>query len=232
MRRAARRPMPLPCGSSGEPCGTSVPVAIVEPAGSRWPNHAVHAPRVGDALQRRQQRDGGVAVAGREQRFGLVQHRLIEPRAAAARLIDDVGRDAFAHEVRIPTFALVGRRLERGARVRRAVHHDHGPAGRRAARRDLELHVHLADRDLLRRARRRRLARRRERHRRVLADLGHAADEEAALVLERDGTAREALRAPGRKQASAATASRAAVANRMRGMRRTSSLRGLASGAA
>ena len=63
---------------------------------------------VGDALQRRQQRDGGVAVAGEQQRFGLVQHRLIEARAAAARLIDDVGRDAFAHEVRIPALAPSG----------------------------------------------------------------------------------------------------------------------------
>ena len=34
---------------------------------------------VRDALQRRQQRDGGVAVAGEQQRFGLVQYRLIEP---------------------------------------------------------------------------------------------------------------------------------------------------------
>jgi hypothetical protein len=34
---------------------------------------------------------------------------------------------------------------------------------------------------------------RRERHRRVLGDLGHAADEEAALILDGDRTAHETL---------------------------------------
>src|SRR6185503_21060562 len=79
-------------------------------------------------------------------------------------------------------------------RMRRAVNHDDGPAGPRAARGYLELHVHLADRDLLRRARRRRLAGRRAGYRGVFADLRDAADEEAALVLDGDRAAHEALR--------------------------------------
>ena len=149
---------------------------------------------VGDSPEVRDQLRGALRVAGCDARFGLVQHRLIESRTPAARLIDDVGRDALADEVRIPALTTVRRRLERGTGVRGAVHHDHRPARRGPLRRNLELHVHLADGDLLRRGRRRLLARRRERDRGVVGDLRHAADEEAALILEHELAAHHALR--------------------------------------
>ena len=56
-------------------------------------------------------------VAGDELGLALVDHGLIESRAAAAGLIDDVAGNALADEVGIPAFAAVGRGLEARSRV-------------------------------------------------------------------------------------------------------------------
>ena len=117
-------------------------------------------------------------VAGDQLRFAFMDDGLVEARAAAAGLIDDVAGNALADEVGIPAFAAVGGGLQARSRVARAVNHDHGPPAV-LLRRDLELHVHLADRDLVRRER---LVGRRRRC--LIRDLLHAADEEAALILD------------------------------------------------
>ena len=178
------------------PCGISRPVRTFEPAGTRWPNHAVQAPLSVMRPKLGISSAAAFASPAASLRLGLVQHRLVEARAAAARLIDHVAGDAVADEVGIPAFAAVGRGLEARAGVRGAVHHDHRPAAAVFLGRDLELHVHLADGDLLRhrpdgaRARR---GRRRQR-RRVLGDLLDAADEEAALVFDDQRAAEEFFR--------------------------------------
>ena len=144
---------------------------VAEPRGPR----AV----VGDSAERgelcRAVRDVTVA----DHRGGFMDDRLVEPRASASRLIDDVGRDAVAHEIRRPALAAIGRGLEACRRVRRPVHHDDRRRVRFLVGRDLELHVHLADRDLIRIERLIRPG-----HGRVRRDFRHAADEEAALVLD------------------------------------------------
>jgi hypothetical protein len=77
-----------------------------------------------------------------------------------------------------------------------SVNHDDRPSGTGALCRDLELHVHLADCDLV--CHRKRWRRRRARGRRLLdhsvvCDFGHPADEEAALILNHQWTAEELL---------------------------------------
>ena len=97
-----------------------------------------------------------------------------------------------------------------------------GETGADAAR-NLELHVDLTDRDLLRRARRRGLAGRSARHRCVLAGFRHAADEEAALVDQGDGAAHEALGAAAGRGWKGRGGQQDGRGKLLRGMRRTSS---------
>ena len=84
---------------------------------------------VGDPAEIRNQLHGTLDVAARDAGFRLVKHRLVEPGTSAPRLIDDVGRNAFADEVRVPPLAAIRRRLESRAGVGGPVHHDDGPAG-------------------------------------------------------------------------------------------------------
>ena len=132
------------------PCGISRPVRTFEPAGTRWPNHAVQAPL--SVIRPKLGISSAAALASppASLRLGLVEHRLVEARAAAPGLVDHVARHAVADEVGIPALAAVGRGLEARAGVGGAVHHDHRPAAAVFLGRDLELHVHLADGDLLR----------------------------------------------------------------------------------
>ena len=115
-------------GSAGSPCGISLPVRIVEFAGTRWPNQFVHAPSSVIRPKPGIMSAPPLVSPADHLRFALVNHRLVEARAAAAGLIDDVARNALADEVGIPAFAAVRRRFEARAGVARAVHHDHRPA--------------------------------------------------------------------------------------------------------
>ena len=101
-----------------------------------------------------------------------------EAGAGAARLVHDEGRQAVAYRVGEPALAAVGRRVERRSGVAGAVHHDQRIL--EALFRDLELHVGLADDQLLG------LPDRRGR-RGIVRHLGHAADEESALIADRIG---------------------------------------------
>ena len=154
---------------------------------------------VRDPAEARNQRGRTLRVAAREARLAFVEHRLVESGAAASRLIDDVARHAVADEVRIPAFATIGCRLETGAGVRGSVDHDHGPATAVLLGRNLKLHVHLTNRDLLGsdwRWRRGRGGARtgRPRYDGVVGDLLNAADEEAALVFDGQRAAQKLFR--------------------------------------
>ena len=150
---------------------------------------------VGDPAEAGNQLRGHLGIAACQPRLAFVDDRLVESGASASRLIDDVAWDAVADEVGIPTLASIRRRLEARSRVRRPVHHDHRPSAVVLLCRDLELDVHLADRDLLwrRRLRRRSAGRGRSGSTRVVGDLGNAADEEASLVFDDERAAKELL---------------------------------------
>ena len=132
-----------------------MPVRIVEFAGTRWPNQVVQAPSSVIRPNAGISSVPALDVAAHDLGFSLVDHGLVEPGAAAPGLIDDVARHALAHEVGIPAFATVRRRFQARSRVTRSVHHDDGPSARVFLGRNLELHVHLADRDLMRSGRNR-----------------------------------------------------------------------------
>src|SRR5262249_45609977 len=94
-------------------------------------------PIVGDASEGRDH----VPIAGR---FGLVEHGMVEARAPTPRLVHDERRQIVAYGIRMPALLAVRRRIQRRARVRRAVNEDDRPLAARL--RDLELHVGLPDR--------------------------------------------------------------------------------------
>ena len=129
-------------------------------------------------------------------RFAFMNDGCVKARSASACLIHYVARDSVTNEVGIPALAPIRSRLEARAGVRRAVDHDHRPSPAVFLLRDLKLHVHLADGDLLRcRSRRRRLTGRWRRwYHRVLRDLLHTTDEEAALIFDDERSAQKLLR--------------------------------------
>src|SRR5215510_6291490 len=89
-------------------------------------------------------------VAISNHRCGFVNNGFIKTGPATTRLIDDIRRDSIANEVRRPAFTAVRSRFQTCGSVRRSMHHDDGRHPRFFARRDLELHIHLTDRDLVR----------------------------------------------------------------------------------
>src|SRR4030095_6703984 len=112
---------------------------------------------------------------------GFMDDGLVETRASASCLIDDVGGNPLTHEVWPPALAPVGILPQTRRRMRGPVHHDDRWHVLFPVRRYLELHVHLADRDL---AGGRRLTRVVRLRRGIRGDLRYAADEEAALILD------------------------------------------------
>ena len=106
-----------------------------------------------------------VPIAGR---LGLVEHRLVEARTPTPRLVHDERRQIVAHRIGMPALLTIRRRIQRRARVRRAVNEDDRPLAARLG--DLELHVGLPDRDLLGFTGGRAC--------RIFRDLGYTADEE------------------------------------------------------
>src|SRR5215470_5388621 len=125
-----------------------------------WPNHAVHAPlsvmrpKVGTMSQL------PVALA--------MEHGLVEARTPTPRLVHDERRQIVAHGIGMPALPAIRRRIQRRARMCRAVNEDDRPLAARL--RDLELHVGLPDRDLLGITGGRTCS--------VFRDLGYAADKE------------------------------------------------------
>src|SRR5262245_40570797 len=91
-----------------------------------------------------------------DSRLALMDDGLVESRAPASRLIDHVARHSLTHEIRIPALPSIRRRFETRAGVGRTVHHDHRPTRPVLVGWNLELHVHLADGDLVRTGRWRR----------------------------------------------------------------------------
>src|SRR5947207_3230687 len=78
----------------------------------------------------------------------FVDDGLVEPRASPSCLIDHVSGDPVAHEIGLPAFASVRRRLQARSGVAGSVHHDDRRHVLFFACRYLELHIHLSDRNL------------------------------------------------------------------------------------
>src|SRR5436189_4167639 len=78
----------------------------------------------------------------------FVDDGLVESRASTSCLIDHVGGDPVAHEIGLPAFAPVWRRLQTRSRMAGSVHHDDGRHVLLFGCRYLELHIHLPDCDL------------------------------------------------------------------------------------
>ena len=76
-----------------------------------------------------------------------MKHGLVEARTPTPRLVHDERRQIVAHGIGMPALLAIRRRIQRRARVRRAVNQDDRPLAPRF--RDLKLHVGLPDRDLL-----------------------------------------------------------------------------------
>src|SRR5882762_5942964 len=118
-------------------------------------------PVVADASEGRDH----VPIAGR---LGLMEHGLVEARTPTPRLVHDERRQIVAYGIGMPALLAIRRRVQRRARVRRAVNEDDRPLTARLW--DLELHVGLSDRDLLGITGGRTCS--------VFRDLGYAADEQ------------------------------------------------------
>src|SRR5262249_25893478 len=104
---------------------------------------------VRDAAKRRDERRAALHVTAGHARFAFVNDRFIKAGTAAACLIDHVAGNAMTNEVGIPALTSVWCRFETSASVGGPVHHDHRPAAAIFLLWDLELHVHLANGDLL-----------------------------------------------------------------------------------
>src|SRR5262245_6603482 len=79
----------------------------------------------------------------------FMQNRLVESGSATPRLIDDVGRDPIAYEIGCPTFAAIGCGFQARGCVCGSMHHDDSRHSSLFTSRNLELHIHLADGDLV-----------------------------------------------------------------------------------
>src|SRR5437867_10098215 len=79
---------------------------------------------------------------------------LVEPGAPTSGLIDNVGGNPATHEIGLPAFAPIRCRLQTCSCMTGPVHHDDRRCVVLLAVRYLELHIHLADHDLVGIARR------------------------------------------------------------------------------
>src|SRR5437762_12413434 len=100
---------------------------------------------VGDSAEAGNRREAFLGVAVLDERGCFMNDGLVESRATTTRLIDNVGRNSVAHEIRLPAFTPVGRGFQACSRVSRTMDHDERRHSPRLLRRDLELHIHLAN---------------------------------------------------------------------------------------
>ena len=149
---------------------------------------------VGDPAERRHQAEAILVVAIFEQGRCLMDDGLVESGAPASCLIDQIGRNPFSHEIRVPAFPPVRRGLQTSCRMRGPMNHDDRRRVALFVYRCLELNIHLADRDLVGEGHWVGIRRRRYLHRRVLCDFRHATDEEAALVFNHQWFGQEFFR--------------------------------------
>src|SRR2546422_4975164 len=103
---------------------------------------------IGDPAEAGYQGGSTLDVTALDHSGCFVDDGLVESRASTSCLIDHVGGDSVAHEIGLPAFASVRRRLEARSRMAGSMHHDHRRHVLLLACRYLELHVHLPDRDL------------------------------------------------------------------------------------
>ena len=136
-------------GSPGAPWRTIWPrvTSLVLGPLMMWPNQFVQrvaAPRAADG---RDQRLRASIIRYINQVFCFVENGLVEPGSCAARLIDDEGWNTITNRVIRPAFVSAGCSLNTRASIAGPMNHDQRPACGHHG--NLELHIHLADDQLL-----------------------------------------------------------------------------------
>src|SRR5713226_7965460 len=99
---------------------------------------------IGDSAEAGDQGRSILDIAVPDHGGGLMDDGLVEPRASTPCLIDQISGDPLAHEIGEPAFPPVRCRLQTCRCMRGPVYHDDWWHLRFLARRNLELHIHLA----------------------------------------------------------------------------------------